>query len=277
MKRNLILLLLVVFSIPVMESCKQSIATSSRNADEPEVPVQAVTEYPQMLAVLYQQTAAEYRALCYQAFNVAKYRLDQLVKEAHGSNRLSVVVDLDETMIDNSPYEARCILEDLHYPEGWEKWVNESSAKAVPGALDFLVYARNKGIEVFYISNRDEMYKNVTLQNLQKLNFPFAQPDHILLKREDDSKKTRRDFVQSKTEIIMLIGDNMVDFSEAFENKGIKERFEITDRFSDQFGNKFIVLPNAIYGDWLDAVYENQSNLTSEKKADYRKNTLITK
>jgi len=275
MRRNLSILLLITLSLILGESCKQSVATSARNNDEPVAA--SIPESPEMLAVLYQQTAAEYRALCYQAFNVAEYQLELRLKETHGMKAYSVVVDIDETMLDNSPYEARCIIDNFAYPVGWDEWMKEASARAVPGALDFLRYAQSRGVQVFYVSNRKEAYFNETLLNLQKLGFPYAQGDHLFLKRNESSKKERRQRITDKTNVVMLIGDNLIDFSEVFESTKIDERFAATDRFRDKFGTKFIVLPNAMYGDWLKAVYSDDPSAEPGIKAEMRRNALITK
>ena len=266
---------MLLIAVPALESCKQSVATSARNHVEPEE-AEAPSESPKMYAVLYQQRAAEYRALCYQAFNVAKYQLEKRVKEKKGAKKLSVVVDIDETMLDNSPYEARNIVQGKSYPEGWDEWVKEGSAEAVPGAIDFMIFAKSLGVEVFYVSNRKEKNFDITLKNLQKLGFPFAQGDHLFLKRDTSSKKARRERVEEHTEIVMLIGDNLADFSEIYENAGMQERKDITDRFSEKFGSKFIVLPNASYGDWINVIEGTGPSDTPELKAEHRRNALIT-
>ena len=277
MKRITTLLLLALFSLSSLESCKQSVATSSRNNAEPQLPAVSVEENPQMYAVLYQQTAAEYRALCYQAFNIARIQLDRLVKETHNMKTNSVIVDIDETMLDNSPYEARCILDGTSYPEGWDEWVNEGSARAVPGALDFLRYAQSQGVRVFYISNRKERNLDVTLDNMKKLGFPFAQQDHMYLKRDESSKKTRRAQVEDRTNVLMLIGDNLADFSDLFERTTLEQRNQLTDKFRNDFGSRFIVIPNAIYGDWLMALYADNPEASPEEKSEMRKKALLTK
>lgn len=272
MRNYFLLLLLGLMTLSLMESCKQSVATSSNNNREPEAA--APETNPEMLAVLYQQTAAEYRALCYQAFNVARYQLELKLKETHGMKTYSVIVDIDETMLDNSPYEAKCIVDDMSYPDGWDDWMKSASARAVPGALDFLKYVQSRGVQVFYVSNRDEKYSKQTLQNLQSLGFPFAQSDHLYLKTEERSKLPRRARIANATNVVMLIGDNLMDFSEMFENVNSDERCQITDRFSEKFGAEFIILPNAMYGDWLNSIYNYEKGLDDEVKAEMQKNAL---
>jgi 5'-nucleotidase (lipoprotein e(P4) family) len=227
------------------------------------------------MAILYQQSAAEYRALCYQAFNAAKYRLDQSSKMMGMMKKQAIVVDIDETVLDNSPYEANTILKGYMYPEGWNSWIDAAKAKAVPGALEFLKYAESKGIETYYISNRSENQRTQTLKNLISIGFPFAVDDHLLLKSKESSKKTRRDKVSENRFIVMLIGDNLNDFTEVFEKKSIPERFEMADSLKNEFGNRFIILPNAMYGDWEGALYNYDYSMEPGKKSEKRISSLV--
>lgn len=272
MRKNIILLLLGLMTLSILESCKESVALSSNNNKEPEIAAPATS--PEMLAVLYQQSAAEYRALCYQAFNVAQYQLELRLKEKQGVKKYAVIVDIDETMLDNSPYQASCILNEMIYPEGWDEWVKSASARPVPGALEFLRFAESRGVEVFYVSNRKEKYFDKTMLNLQTLKFPFARPDHLFLETGDKSKAARRGRISNMADIVMLIGDNLNDFSELFENQTVQNRFELTDRFREKFGAEFIVLPNAMYGDWLNAIYNYDNMLDQDSKTAKQRSTL---
>lgn len=265
-----ILVSLWVFTI-ILQSCQQTNASSNKNGDEPEV---VSTEHLTM-AVLYQQRAAEYRALCLQAFNIAKLRVDESMKQIGLSKTGAVVVDIDETVLDNSPYEAKCILENVSYPTYWDEWMNASSAKPVPGALEFLNYVQSNKMEVFYITNRKEKYRAQTLKNLQDIGFPFADNEHLLLRTDESSKKARRAKVSEKYNIVLLIGDNLNDFTEKFEKLGVEERFKLVDEIADQFGNRFIVTPNPMYGDWEGALFNYDYNLSPGEKAKLRKSNLI--
>jgi 5'-nucleotidase (lipoprotein e(P4) family) len=265
-----IVILLFVITLSFLNSCKDSSAFSKQNDDEP-----ALTSSDHLtMAVLYQQTAAEYRALCYQAFNVAKYQLDQNLRIMGLQKQQAIVLDIDETVLDNSPYEAKCILENVSYPDYWDEWMNASNAKPVPGALEFLKYAESKGIEVYYITNRKEKYREQTLKNLKSLDFPFAQNDHLFMKTDESSKKARRDVVSETRKIILLIGDNLNDFSEVFEKKSVSERFELTDENQQEFGKRFIVLPNAMYGEWEGALYNYDFSKNNIEKQELRNEHL---
>ncbi len=223
------------------------------------------------LPVLFQQTAAEYRALCYQAFNIAQLRIDQIPKRKLRKEKLAIITDLDETILDNSYSEAQLIKEGKEFsPQAWKKWTNQSSATAVPGAVEFLQYAKGKGISIYYISNRDSTEINSTLVNLQKLQLPDADTAHMLFLTKTSSKEERRLTVGATHTIVMLIGDNLNDFTKAFEKGSIAQRFTETDKEKAEWGRKFIVLPNATYGEWENAVYEYQRGLTPGQKAGKR-------
>ena len=232
----------------------------------------------QTAAVLYMQKAAEYRALAYQAYNIARMRLDQdldkknvkkLPKAERGRPR-AVIVDIDETVLDNSPSQALGIKTGRPFnPTDWYAWGEMRKAKAVPGAVDFLNYAVSKGVKVFFVSNRDEVQKAATIENLIKAGLRDLSTENVLLRETESSKDSRRAAVAAKYRIVMLIGDNLDDFSGVFERKSVADRFAATDAAREDWGRKFIVLPNAMYGTWENAIYEYQ-RLTEAQKAEKR-------
>jgi 5'-nucleotidase (lipoprotein e(P4) family) len=186
----------------------------------------------------------------------------------------AVVVDIDETVLDNSPAQAVQVKNRLPFiPEIWTQWVNMRKAKAIPGAVDFLKYASSKGVRVFYVSNRIEIEKQATLDNLKALGFPDASDETILVRTTESSKKARRAMITAKHRIVLLMGDNLDDFSEIFERKTVADRFAEVDKARDWWGKKFIVLPNAMYGTWESAIYDYQ-RLTEAQKTEKRLNAL---
>lgn len=236
----------------------------------------------QVGAILYQQKAAEYRALAYQAFNLARLRLEQDLGHQHGracpdtahSLPRAIIVDIDETMLDNSPANAKNVADRKPFNTAdWYKWGEMEKAKPVPGAVDFINYAVSEGVKIFYISNRDEVQKQATINNLVKAGFADVSADNVYLRTEGSGKEPRRKRVADKYRIVMLIGDNLDDFTEAFERRSVADRFAETDRARHEFGKRFIVLPNAMYGTWESAVYEYQ-RLTEEQKSQKRRQSL---
>ena len=223
------------------------------------------------LAVLWHQRAAEYRALCYQAYNIAELRLNEVSKKQFRKGNVAIITDLDETILDNSYSEARLIKEGKQYnSKSWKQWLDESAATAVPGAVAFLQKAKAKGAHIFYISNRKVADVHSTLLNLQKLQLPDADTMHMFFQTDSASKETRRQLVMKDFNVVMLMGDNLNDFTKAFENKNIVDRFAEADKAIADFGKKFIVLPNAIYGDWENAIYNYKFNYSSNEKAAIR-------
>lgn len=233
----------------------------------------------QTAAVLYMQKAAEYRAIAYQAFNLARLRLDadldkknvKRLPKAERKMPRAIVVDIDETVLDNSPSQARGIRTNTPYnSKDWYAWSNMRKAKAIPGAVEFLNYATSKGVKVFYISNRDEQNeKQATIDNLKSVGFNNVAADDVLLRTTESSKDARRAIVTAKYRIVLLAGDNLDDFTSAFERKSVADRFAEVDKAKDLWGNKFIVLPNAMYGTWENAIYE-YGRLTEAQKAEKR-------
>ncbi len=226
-----------------------------------------------LMALLWQQKSAEYRALVYQSFNIARMILDRELN-IPCEQKKAVIVDIDETVLDTSPYHAKAITDNQQYPAGWEEWCSRASAMEVPGAGDFLRNAVAKGFDVFYVSNRSERIKEQTIENLKKLGFPQADVNHVLLRNETPSKQSRREQIKKTHRIVLLIGDNLNDFSEDFEDKSIRDRFTETNRLKSRFGKQFIVLPNPIYGDWERALYRYRTNIPAHQKKRFRMNQL---
>jgi 5'-nucleotidase (lipoprotein e(P4) family) len=227
------------------------------------------------LPVLWQQQAAEYRALCYQAFNIAALRVNEIPKNELRKHHLAIITDLDETILDNSYSEAQLIKDGQeHSYKSWKEWTSRSAATGVPGAVQFLQMAKQKGISVFYISNRDTGDVASTLINLKKLQLPNADTAHMLFLTNSSSKEIRRQVVMSKYKVVMLLGDNLNDFMQVFEGENCSDRLVETDNMKEQWSKKFIVLPNATYGEWENALYDYDRKLNSAQKEAKRRAKL---
>ena len=227
-------------------------------------------------AQVWTQNSAEYRALCYQAFNAAKMNLDALFFfEKEYDKPLAIIADVDETVLDNSPYDGKLILNNTTYNrESWVEWGNLEIANAIPGSLEFLIYASEKNVEIFYISNRYSEQLEATVNNLKKLGFPDAKESNVLLRGDTRSKSERRKSVSDNYEIIMLIGDNLSDFNDEFEIKLYDERSDQTDKLKNEFGTKLIVLPNPNYGDWESNGLFGGKSFDNFKKDSIRKSKI---
>ena len=224
------------------------------------------------MATLWAQKSGEARALSYQAFNLAKRELSYKLRKK-GKKPLAIVVDVDETVLDNSPYQARGILNGTGYPDGWRDWINAAVAKPLPGAVEFLNYAPRRGVEVFDITNRKIIGLNPTIKNLKDTGFPVKE-ENVMCRTNTSSKKKRRSEVLKKYEIALLMGDNLGDFDEIFETDDLRRRNELVSKKKSMFGTKFIVLPKAMYGNWEGAVYTGNFKLSPKEKSKVRYKSL---
>lgn len=252
---------IVIAVLMFLGSCaaqKQSQKTEEQQQNQKNLPL--------LQAALYHQTASEMRALAYQAFNIARLQLDRELRKAGISRQQAIVVDIDETVLDNSPFEGKLIQEGTSYPAFWAAWIKKQQAEPIPGAVDFLNYADKKGISVFYVSNRHDSLRAATKANLKSVGFPQVKDEHIYLKTTTSSKVGRRHRISGSHDIIMLMGDNLNDFSAVFEGGSIEERYATTDSLKKAFGSCFIVLPNAMYGEWEGAAIDYQYELNSRQK-----------
>ncbi|WP_269525797.1 5'-nucleotidase, lipoprotein e(P4) family [Coraliomargarita parva] len=206
---------------------------------------------PNLNAVTWMQDAGEYRALCLQAFNLATAAYDQAAKANEGP--LAVMVDLDETMLDNSPYAAWQVLGDHDYePATWDQWVREEQTPALPGALEFAQYVTRKGGTMFYVSNRSDATYEATFNNLVRLGFPGVNDQTLLLKTDSSNKAPRLASIEAAGyKIVLLLGDNLNDFPELGTYHQLNDaRQAAVDARRGDFGKRFILLPNPSYGDW---------------------------
>lgn len=218
-------------------------------------------------ATLWVQTAAEFRATTIQTFAAAKVALDRALADpawvAATEEKSSilpqppaVIVDIDETVIDNTRFQARVIQEGKTYDgEMWEQWTGESGAPAIPGAAEFLSYARDRKVKIFYISNRTIEEEQETLENLRRLGYPVDNdPDTLLMRSErtawsSSDKSGRREYAAGSHRILLIIGDDLNDFADARE-RSITERDEIVARTRSWWGTKWFMIPNPMYGSW---------------------------
>lgn len=228
-------------------------------------------------ATLWQQASGEARALEYQTYVLARMLLDRDLRNRRIRMRRAIIVDVDETILDNSRYQAMLIKKGVNYPEGWTDWCNRAEATSIPGALDFLKYAHARGVRVFYVTNRKIAEKDGTARNLKSVGFPEVNDETLLVRTDtqNDSKEPRRQSVASRYHVVLLMGDNLNDFSDVFEkSKTVTTRLAATEKTRSQFGTHFIVLPNAMYGDWENSIYDYNFKLSSEEKQAKRRALL---
>lgn len=215
---------------------------------------------------VFQQQAAEYDALCIQAFNLARLRLDETLQQSH-SRPLAIITDIDETILDNSAYAVKQSLAGKDYELlSWQEWTALGIADTMPRALSFFKYAASRNVDVFYITNRDEKERAGTLSNLQKFGFPQANDSHLLLRSTTSGKEARRKKVAETHEVILLLGDNLSDFSALFDKRPTAERASNVQSLSGEFGKRFIILPNFNYGGWEESLFNMKYDWSPAQK-----------
>ncbi len=221
------------------------------------------------------QKSAEMRACYYQTFRLAKMQLQNNLNNYKGEKPTAVVLDIDETILDNSPFEVHLINTGQLYTSSlWKQWTDKSDAKALPGALEFTLFAKEIGVEVIYISNRKVNELPTTITNMLAFGFPNADSSFVFLKKNTSDKTERRNNVSAKYEVLLYVGDNLTDFSQDYGERDTNLGFKTVDETKELFGDKYIILPNPMYGEWEGAIYNNDYSLSAEEKRNLRKEIL---
>ena len=243
-----------------------------------------------MLSVLYAQSSAEYDANNIQTYTGAKLALDRALieknwtaaieqKENFSDKPPAVILDIDETVLNNIPFQARAIIKGEGYPNGWLDWMLEEASTSVAGVKDFLDYAERKGVKVFYVTNRVAIAEEATRNNLRKLGLPLdLDRDVLLMKNENgwtSDKVSRRQLISEDYRILLLIGDQLGDFISLEESTvNIDSRKAISTKYKDMWGMKWFMITNPIYGRWEASIYNNEYPETEDELIQMRMNAL---
>lgn len=260
--KQIVMIKKYLFAALILSSC----VSTKEMADT--VPSEGgITIEGRLFSALFHQQAAEYKALCFQAYNIARLRLDQSLAGDQPIRPRAIVTDIDETVLDNTPYSAGRALRGHDYePQSWLGWTAKGEADTLAGAHSFFSYAASRGVEIFYVTNREEKERSGTLANLKRYGFPYSDDSHLIMKTTVSGKESRRAKIAETHDIIMLIGDNLSDFSPIFDKNSTEERTQNVKDAADRFGASYIVLPNANYGDWESALFRYNYNLTTAQK-----------
>lgn len=273
----------------LLGACTQPTRPSATDAAATETKTDALPGNDLLNAVLYQQTAAEYRASTLQAFAQAKLALkDSLAdtsitaaEEQSGDFQKlppAIVVDVDETMLDNSAYQARLIKTGEVFADAtWGEWVAEKSAPEVPGAREFSEFANKLGVRIIYLSNRDVSHTEMTRENLAITGFADAVATDNFFFRDKpngfDTKGARRSAVAKNYRIVMMIGDNLGDFTESYK-QSTNARQQLINNTATWWGSRWIMIPNPSYGSWENALYDYARDLTPAQQREAKHRAL---
>ena len=278
--RNLIYFCLILFTLINNIHAKEKELDNSLQAQS-------------MLSVLYAQSAAEYEASNIQTYVNAKSALDRALndnswtaaleqKENFKNKPPAIILDIDETVLNNIPFQARSIINGQSYPIGWLEWMLEESSDAVAGVSDFLEYAQSKSIKIFYVTNRIAAAEDATRNNIKKLGLPLdTDRDVLLMKNENgwtSDKVSRRELVAKDYRILLLIGDQLGDFLPLAETTLESDsRKNLADTYDHMWGSKWFMITNPMYGRWEASIYNNEYPNTEDKLMQMRLKALELK
>lgn len=270
--RSTALAVCVIAAALSLAAC-QSLPPAPTGATASEVPAD-----DNLNAVLWVQRSAEYQAVSRTIYRAAADNLDLALHEkdwdalvpAERGNAVAglppaVIMDVDETVLDNSPYQARLVRDGLEYNEvSWDQWVTEKKAKPLPGVVDFAKAASAKGVTILYLSNRAEHLQAATLENLRAVGMPVKDGSVFLglgtfvedCEQNGSEKNCRRLLVGRSYRVLMQFGDQLGDFAQILANTP-EGRAQLYAKYADWFGERWWMLPNPTYGSWEPAVFNN--------------------
>ena len=242
-------------------------------------------------AVLWTQRAVEAKGNAQGAYALATIRLDEALadrsrtaapaEQTGNFERLppAIVLDVDETVLDTMLYQAWTVREGQSFSPGtWTKFVNTETSKAVPGAVTFTIYADKKGVKVFYVTNRTKEEEPATRANMTALGFPMGgNVDTILTVKEEpdwgSAKSTRRAVIAKDYRILLLVGDNLGDFTDDYKGDDAA-RLKVYDDNAEHWGRDWIVIANPTYGSFESAPFNHDFKLSPEARRAAKENAL---
>lgn len=259
--------ILPLLALLVSASC----AAHTSAPAQPAAAAATTAAHENLNAVLWIQTALEYEASALQAYRLAERQLAAALADPSWTAAIeqqgeaatlppAVILDVDETVLDNSYYQARLIRDNTTFaPATWDPWVEEARATAIPGAVEFAQSAAKQGVTVFYVTNRTANLEAATRRNLAAEQFPLdAALDTVLVRGERpewsaSAKGPRRAFVARHYRILLLIGDDLGDFVVDASGTPAERRTRAAAQ-SEWWGRRWIMIPNPTYGSWERAI-----------------------
>lgn len=292
----------VVPALLLFAACAQQRVVNqpvAATATTPQETAPSIAANDNLNAVAWTQTAVEHDLIYRQTYRDARERLDQaladpewdaLSREDRAAASVkgikpAVILDVDETALDNSPYQARLVIDGNSFDEfTWAQWCREKSARALPGAIDFAREAERRGITVFYLSNRAADLNDVTLANLASVGFPIKAGENVFLglgtfvkdcEQNGSEKGCRRQLVARNYRVLMQFGDQIGDFVDVLANT-VQGREAAVAPYLDWIGQRWFVLPNPTYGSWEPALFNNSWVQPTDVRRQAKRDALRT-
>ena len=260
-------------------------------APQRQAPAVATGGDANLNAVAWMQTSVEHDLVYRSVFRAAAGKLLQALAEpdwdalpagdrerAASGLPPAVIVDIDETMLDNSRYQARLLRDGTRYDKAsWNAWCREKAATALPGAVEFARLAAEHGVTVFYVSNRAQEVGPETLDNLRATGFPVAAGAEVFLGQgmavdgctpaDRSDKSCRRRLVGRGHRVLLQVGDQLGDFFETTAATPAARRAAAAP-WAAWFGERWFMLPNPSYGNWEPALFGNDWSLPVDAQRD---------
>ena len=259
----------LVCLLAFINGCATSVSLNDKDADKS---ISNEFQKQSLLGILYAQTSTEFVANNMQTFAAASSYLDQAMSDQDWTAALeqtdnynkkppAIILDVDETVLDNSAFQARTVIRGLSYPNGWIDWGNEASAPAVAGVTKFLQEAQSKGVKVFYVTNRLAELEEATRKNLKDLELPLDEDRDVLMMKGESGwasdKTSRRALIAKDYRIIMIVGDQLSDFLSRPETAlAPEERKMLAFKYRNMWGSKWFMITNPMYGGWEASIYD---------------------
>ncbi len=237
--------------------------------------------------VLWMQTSVEYKMSVTQAYRMAEVMVDRALtdpgwtaipeqKNARELRNTAVILDLDETVLDNSRFQGQLIRDGIQFSRSlWQQWQQTGKPGLLPGAGRFIRRLQELHVDVFYITNRDNEYAGDTIKLLRELNLPVDADGANLLSKnkpptKGSDKNSRREIVAQTHRVLLLVGDDLNDFISGVHGSEatLEGRDEIAEAHKDLWGTKWIIIPNPIYGSWERALYGFDNKLNHQQRLE---------
>jgi 5'-nucleotidase (lipoprotein e(P4) family) len=236
-----------------------------------------------LLATLWNQRSVEYKGNALTVYALARIRLDEALadkswtaapieqKGDFANLPPAIILDVDETVLDNSPYEVWMMKANQTFStKTWNQFCAAQISKAIPGAVEFTKYADSKGVKVFYISNRGVETKKDTRENMEKLGFPMGgNVDTFMMQNEKpdwgSQKGTRRTVIAKDYRILLNFGDNLGDFDDRYRSSEA-ERLKVFEEDKAHWGRDWLVIANPTYGSFDTAPFGHDFKKSREEQ-----------
>jgi len=249
-------------------------------------------------ALVWMQSSAEYEAIARQTFRLARLNMgdalvdptwtasvEQQVLFSDRDKELAalppaVIVDVDETVLDNTSYQCDLIRNNEQYTrDSWTAFVKERVSRPVPGSVEFVQACRSAGVTVLFVTNREFSVEDETRRNLTEVGLMKKRdPDALFTKYEKEGwnsdKQSRREHLASRYRILLLVGDDLNDFLTIKRQPTSQERKQAAVDYAKWWGQKWMVLPNPNYGGWERSAYQWKDSSSPATKLKLKRKAM---